>query len=377
MLQSIYFEYIEETFEVVSDGTIDVNRVMDLLVPAFPIVAEPTGRVTCRVQLNVSDLDKSWINEEKPWRMPPMLEVDFEIGGGLRILSYSEEHKSIFRESEPDCAELQLDVTQDNRLWALTVAEPSISGMRAIARVIKQLVGHCVTRKKAKIFHASCALINGRSYVFYGNRGAGKSSFMFRSCVDLKAKFKSDDQLICWIDSQGKVQLSGWPRRMGISLSAFNSDSDTQLNYFELRRRQPLGSDWQKDIGQHYPPQERKRLMFDMDEFMSVFDVEFSYDCTPIQFVRVNYKDTSPDALMVERLDSVCEETVYSNPNVLRHFVDYLSLGPTPLKSSSPVTFEGVSGENNRHRLDYGANFFDNFKDSWQAAESQMIGSIT
>lgn len=362
-------EYAEERFEIVSDGQVDVAEVVALLAPTFAVV-EPSDQVTCRVELRVGPLDRSWVNDEKPWRLPPVLQIDHDTGAGFRILRHTPEHKTVFRHPDPDCAELQLDVSADNRHWLLTVEDPARQGLRAIARMVKQLVGHCLMRKGAAIFHASAVSLGGRSYVFYGPRGSGKTSFMFRCCVDLGASFVSDDLLIAWKDSRGRTRVSGWPRRIGISLSAFHPALEARVEGRVLRREQPLGSTWRDNIGRHHPPAERKRLFFDLDEFMSTFEVEYTDHYRPICFIRLNYDVVSPHAASLTPLDCVKDDDSFLNPKLIRHFADYLSLGPATALASEEVRFEEISGAGNRYTLEYGANFFEDFASRWRWIET-------
>jgi hypothetical protein len=210
MQNSLVVEYAEERFRIVSNGDVDLASVVALVSPGFVVIDDP-GEVTCEVELRVDRFDRSWYNADKPWRLPPLLQVDHDGGAALRILRYSAEHKTIFRYTEEGCAELQLDVPRGNRKWLLTVEEADAYGVRAIARMFKQLVGFCVMRKGAAIFHASAVRIGDINYVFYGPRGSGKSSFMLRCCVDLGAQLVSDDLLIAWTDSMGRLRVSGWP----------------------------------------------------------------------------------------------------------------------------------------------------------------------
>lgn len=369
MQNSLVLEYAEERFRILSDGDVDIAAVVALVSPAFAVVDDP-GEVTCEVELRVDRFDRSWYTAEKPWRLPPLLQIDHDGGGAFRILRHTPEHKTIFRHSEDDCAEVQLDVAMGNRKWLLTVEDAGAHGVRAIARMVKQLVGHCLIRKGAAIFHASAVNVGGRNYVFYGPRGSGKSSFMFRCCVDLGAKLVSDDLLIAWTDSMGRTRVSGWPRRIGISLSAFDPQLEARVGACALRREQPLGMAWRHNIGLHYPPAERKRLLFDMDEFMSVFDVEYSDRYGPIRFMRLSYNTVEPDARSVVPLRGVNGDDSYLNAKLLKHFSDYLNLGPETSMTADEIRFEDISGHGNLYTLEYGADFFNGFAANWRAIES-------
>lgn len=371
MQNSLVLEYAEERFRIVSDGNVNIASVVALLSPVFAVV-DDLGEVTCEVELRVDSFDRSWYTAEKPWRLPPLLQIDHDGGCAFRILKHTPEHKTIFRHSEDDCAELQLDVAMGNQKWVLTVEDVGAHGVRAIARMIKQLVGHCLIRKGGAIFHASAVSLGARNYVFYGPRGAGKSSFMFRCCVDLGAKLVSDDLLIAWTDSVGRTRISGWPRRIGISLSAFDPQLETTVGAYVLRREQSLGSEWRQNIGLHYPPAERKRLLFDMDEFMSVFNVEYSNRYGPIRIMRLSYNTAAPGAKSVIPLQRVNGDDSYLNAKLLKHFSDYLNLGPETSMTADQIRFEDISGNGNLYTLEYGADFFNDFASKWRTIESAV-----
>jgi hypothetical protein len=345
--------------------------VVALVSPAFAVVQDP-GEVTCEVELRVDQFDRSWYTADKPWRLPPLLQIDHDGGASLRILRHTAEHKTVFRHTEEGCSELQLDVIMDNRKWLLTIEKADSYGVRAVARMVKQLVGHCLMRKGAAIFHASAVSVAGRNYVFYGPRGSGKSSFMFRCCVDLGAKLVSDDLLIAWTDALGRPRVSGWPRRIGISLSAFDPQLEARVGACVLRREQPLGAEWRENIGLHYPPAERKRLLFDMDEFMSVFGVEYSDRYGPIHFMRLSYNTESPGAKSITPLQHVNGDDSYLNAKLLKHFCDYLNLGPETT-TAEEIRFEDISGHGNLYTLEYGADFFNDFASNWRVIESAVV----
>lgn len=369
MQNSLVLEYAEERFRIVSSGEVDVASVVALVSPAFAVVDDP-GDVTCEIELRVAKFDRSWYTGDKPWRLPPLLQVDHDGGASLRILRFSPEHKTVFRHTEEGCSELQLDVPMGNRRWLLTVESADAHGIRAIARMVKQLVGYCVMRKGAAIFHASAVRIGNYNYVFYGPRGSGKSSFMFRCCVDLGAQMVSDDLLIAWTDSKGRPRVSGWPRRIGISLSAFDPQLEARVGACTLRREQPLGSEWRRNIGLHYPPAERKRLLFDMDEFLSVFQVGYTDGYGPIRFMRLSYNTSEPAARSIMPLRDVGGDDSYLNAKLLKHFSDYLSLGPETTMVADEIRFEDISGHGNLFTLEYGSDFFEDFASNWRTIEA-------
>ncbi|CAI0942112.1 hypothetical protein [Serratia quinivorans] len=370
MTERIFFEFAGEKFSLTSQSGVDLNKVILYLTPSFRII-RASNNVTCTINLYVKKFVHTWVDEHRPWRMPPILNVDLDgNGGGLRIVKYTDEEKIIYREPEKDSVGVLIEVNQNNRVWNITIAEDGILNDKTFSRTIKQLVGYCACKKKAQVLHASCAIIKDTSYVFFGPRGSGKSSFLFRCCTDLNADFKSDDLLICWSEGNS-VQLSGWPRRMGISLSAFDRSAVGALKPFTLRRKQSLEDNWLNNIGQHYPPNSRKRILFDVDEFMHAFNTNYNDSTGKIVFVMLNFVNEK-NTLQLTPLKGVEDHNMFTNPNQERHFVDYLNLAPSPLVPGVKHTFSELSSHNNLFQLSYGPDIFSDFSKGWQFIEQEI-----
>jgi hypothetical protein len=368
-VQSIYLEYADEVFQIDYTPQVDIDSLIALLSPSFRVV-EKIEAITCKVELSIGELDLSWNIQDKPWRLPPILKIDDDAGGGLRVTQFEDNIKTIFREAEPDCSNLEFKVTQYNKLWQVKVADPTVLGIRAISRLFKQLVGHVMMEKKAQIFHASCVNLNNYCYVFYGARGAGKSSFMFRCCTDLNASLVSDDLLLCWKDMFDRVRLAGWPRRIGVSLSAFSDITADKLDNATLRRKQPTGDSWRAEVGKHYKQQDRKRILFDMDEFLNIYGVNYQYNYSPVRFIHLDFDNTLTESYLVKKLTQPCNKESYSNEKVHKHFIDYLNIGPSSIHGGSGLSFDSISAQSNRLLLTYGRNFFNDFEKNWLAIEN-------
>lgn len=370
MTERLLFEFAGEKFSLISQDGVNLNEVILYLTPAFRIINVATP-VTCTINLYVRKFVQTWVDENRPWRMPPVLNVDLDgNGGGLRIVKYSDEEKIIYREPEKDSVGALIEVNQCNRTWNITISEDGHLNDKTFSRIIKQLVGYCTYKKKAQVLHASCVIIKDTSYVFFGPRGSGKSSFLLRCCTDLNADFKSDDLLICWSEGND-VQLSGWPRRMGISLSSLDSSVVGTIKPFSLRRKQPLEDNWLNDIGQHYPPNSRKRILFDVDEFMQTFNTNYSDFTGRIVFLMLNFVNEE-NILRLTHLNGVDDHNIFTNPNQERHFVDYLNLAPSPLVPGVKHTFTELSSHNNLFQLSYGPNIFSDFRKTWQLIEQEI-----
>ncbi|MEJ5064579.1 hypothetical protein WH279_13800 [Erwinia sp. MYb375] len=370
MSERCFFEFAGEKFAVYAGTGVNLKAVMVFLTPSFKMI-DTLSDVTCTLTLNINKFATSWVDDEKPWRMPPVLNVDLDDnGGGLRIINYSAEEKTIYREPEKDSAGVLIEINDDNRKWNVTISQEGELNNKTFARTIKQLVGYCANKKNAQVIHASCAVIDDTSYVFFGPRGSGKSSFLFRCCTDLKADFKSDDLLVSWIEGEN-INLSGWPRRMGITLSAFDDRIATGLKIDTLRRKQHLVDNWVNNIGQHCPPESRKRILFDVDEFMHFFNVNYRESTGKLVFIMLNYLDKK-DALDIYPLNSIHDRLLFTNPNQERHFTDYLNMSPSPLVPGRKHSFEKLTSNNNLFSLQYGSDVFSDFYNSWQRIENEI-----
>ncbi|HAT5001218.1 TPA: hypothetical protein I9761_004839 [Serratia marcescens] len=363
------FDFAGETFSLISHDDIMLSEVTLFLTPSFRKI-NIAETITCTINLYVRKFVQTWVDEARPWRMPPVLNVDMDGAGGLRIVKYTDEEKVIYKEPEKDSVGVLIEVNQNNRVWNITIAEDGPLNYKTFSRAIKQLVGYCVYKKKAQVLHASCAVIKETSYVFFGPRGSGKSSFLLRCCTDLNADFKSDDLLICWSDKNG-VKLSGWPRRMGISLSSLDRATVDNLKPLALRRKQSLEDNWIDNIGQHYPPNSRKRILFDVDEFMRTFNTSYTHFTGKIVFIMLNFVNES-NALQLTPLNEVEDHNMFTNPNQERHFVDYLNLAPSPLVPGIKHSFGELTSHNNLFQLSYGPDIFSDFLKVWGVIEQEI-----
>ncbi|MHB9806394.1 hypothetical protein [Pantoea ananatis] len=369
MNERFVFGFVGETFSVISHDGIDLNKIMLFLTPSFS-EKKVVESITCTINVYVRKFSQTWVDETRPWRMPPVLHVDLDGSGGLRIIKFTDREKIIYREPEKDSVGVLIEVNQNNRVWNITIAEDGPLNYKTFARTIKQLVGYCAYKKKALVLHASCAVIDETSYVFFGPRGAGKSSFLLRFCTDLNADFKSDDLLISWSGENGVV-LSGWPRRMGVSLSSICRSTAYTLKPSSLRRKQSLESNWINNIGKHYPPNSRKRILFDVDEFIQVFNTNYTDFTGKIIFIMLNFINEC-SVLQLTPLSGIEDHNMFTNPNQERHFVDYLNLSPSPLMPGIEHTFEELCSHKNLFQLNYGPDIFSDFRKGWGIIEKEI-----
>jgi hypothetical protein len=88
--------------------------------------------------------------------------------------------------------------------------------------------------------------------------------------------------------------------------------------------------------------------------------------------MRLSYNTESPGAKSITPLQHVNGDDSYLNAKLLKHFCDYLNLGPETT-TAEEIRFEDISGHGNLYTLEYGADFFNDFASNWRVIESAVV----
>ncbi|OCQ50740.1 hypothetical protein Ppb6_03836 [Photorhabdus australis subsp. thailandensis] len=308
------------------------DNVQNCLLPAFQIHdSTDVLKILCHFELNAVDNLHSVIHElnieldySKPHRLPPILMTDEVLGEGMRILKYDGQTTKILCEKTPEQDEILIDISQQGTNWKITYERNNMLVIRAIARMIKYVVGCVLFKKGCLFFHASGINYHGQNYIFYGVKGAGKTSTMFKSCFHLGASFLSDDIIVGWLDGD-ELKFSGWPKRVGLNLSAISHDHLRSLDINSNRSQDISLDEIYRYAGQHLPPDERKRLEFDTKEFINIFNLKYQGDRKNAIFI--NLKFTTSNIFSIAEQNLKHRELFMEEKNI-KYFTDYLSITP-------------------------------------------------
>ena len=323
--QSLYVSYanvsvcLDASFEI-------IQSLSSLMNPIFTISNQASSEIVSTFEINKRAYNAPLFETSKPWRMPPILQLYDTEDGAFRILN-TEGKKIIFRHKEFDSSECMIEISENCDLWKIETPDFSLNSARTVARLLKYFFGCYLNKRGDILLHASSVQVNGRNFIFYGKKGAGKTSFMFRSCIEAGSYFISDDTTVMRYIS-GKFCVSGWPKRIGLSLSAVKRDH--KFTDFDLRRKSELNTNLEEYIGRHLPPEERRRIEFDVDEFLNKFNIKYAFTLGEPCFINLEF---CPDLSRSHEFEPQSEldiDNLLLDSKDMKQFTDYLHLVPVP-----------------------------------------------
>lgn len=349
-----------------------LDRLTALLSPALS--CEVTGKsADVAFRINPGAYAAPVLEPIKVWRRPPVLMFDESLEGGLRLMDFGRRRIVIHREAETDGAPLSLTVDESRTEWRIDTPPLSWVVCRSLARFLKYLLGCMLAKRGFAVMHASCVVAGGRGIVLCGDKGGGKSTFSFRACAEAGAGFVADDELIVrgGRDGVGGLVCTGWPRRVGLPLSALACPARRgQVSAARLRREQTLPEGWQHGRGAHNVPEARQRIGMDVDEFIDVFTLTYE-PAAPLSLVV--WLRARPEMgarwQISDGLDALWAK-VMAEPKTMKSYTDYLSLTPDPAAEESAVTLQDISATP-AVTLNYGLEALDRFADIWHAVAAK------
>ncbi|MDE9541067.1 hypothetical protein [Xenorhabdus bovienii] len=356
-MQQLTLEFADQRISLTGHDAI-LKKVLSTLSPFFKTYddCEPKN-ISCYFMLNPVENIYSLLqglnielDYERPYRLPPVLITDESIGEGIRILRYTKKSKIILYEKTVEQDTILIEINEDGQVWNVSYQIEDVLQYRTISRAIKYVVGCLLYKKGCQFFHASGINYQENNYIFYGRKGSGKTSNMFKSCVHLGADFISDDTIVVWL-SDGKLTFSGWPKRVGLNLSAISNDNIDRLNY-DFNRSQNL--DYKKSlqyVGKHLPPEQRKRIEMDAIEFLQIFTVKYSSNNNNAMFINLDFDIRHEVNMKSSSLDTT---ELFMEEKNKKYFIDYLSLTPD-VNESIEADVMKLLHQQHSYYLSYGA----------------------
>ncbi|GHH95908.1 hypothetical protein GCM10017779_63650 [Streptomyces capillispiralis] len=343
-----------------------------VLAPYFTLTPGHTlGAVTVRItrsaRLPVSSSDLEAV------RRTPQLWLN-EDGPRFVLLDHGHDRMVLLRDAEEDSGPMLVTASRPAGHVHLEVYDERPQTVRALVRYLAFLVGAQLHHGGVPVLHGSAVARHGESVIMLGATNSGKSTLAFLATTLAGWDFVSDDTLMVWRDhASAPPRVSGWPRRLGISVgSLVGHPARARFEQATLRRYDgPVGplptpgaSSWTREG--------RVRVYCDLDEFTAITGATVDQESRP-RGILLPQADPTVRGWRVEPVDGVPPELAPVAGRNLRHFVDYL--GVLPSSVADTVTRDAVLAGLAAlpcARVRYGPDVNDDFPRFWADATAAL-----
>ncbi|WP_395605988.1 hypothetical protein [Pseudomonas sp. B16120] len=214
----------------------------------------------------------------------------------------------------------------DDKHWRVDIASAEIGNLRGVTRLVRYVFGCFLFRSGVRFLHAASVAVDGRAYVFAGDSGSGKSSLMFKCCAELGGEFISDDLIGLWGSPDGKVMVSGWPKRVAVGTNLIEPGSLLERRMIQSRAVE--SRHYQDDAPtSSWSASGRSRLRFDSAQFLNAFGF-CGVRSAPLGAVLLPHADSSMLGWHARRLPAFASRQSLRNSDSaqIRYVTDALGL---------------------------------------------------
>lgn len=185
------------------------------------------------------------------------------------VLEKDPECTVLVRDSEPD-TEPMLVTTQPGSgdIHLAVDGELGKPTLRAVVRFLRFVIGAQLVGAGVPLHHGSSVASGGDALLLMGRKNSGKSTLSFLASTLAGNDFVSDDTVATWLGESGELVLSGWPKRIAISVAVL-ADHPSLPRFAAARLRRP-GQPEIPASGEvtSWALRDRQRVHVDMDEFL-------------------------------------------------------------------------------------------------------------
>lgn len=343
-----------------------------VLAPYFTLIRGTTpGAVDVtirrRARLPVSDADLAAV------RRTPQLWLN-EDGPRFVVLDHAADRLVLLRDSEEDSGPMLITASRPAGTLTLDVCDDRVETVRALVRYLAFLMGAQLNAGGVPVLHGSAVARNGTSVLLLGDTNSGKSTLAFLAATLAGWDFVSDDTLVLWREhSTAAPRVSGWPRRLGISVgSLLRHPARARFEQASLRRYdgpvgplpEPSATSWTREG--------RVRVYCDLDEFTTITGAAVDQTSHPAGIL-LPAADPDLRGWSVEPIDGPPHELDPVSGRNLRHFVDYLGVLPptTPDSATRNGVLAALTGLPCA-RVRYGPDVNTDFPHFWAEATAAL-----